>query len=954
MDDAMIQKGLTFLTIFFTGLACLLGSMVPQTINSAETIANDLVFTNPVTVGDLVIAPTDFNFIVPYVRPIALDLDLVAPSPPGESLLPAAPSVDLDYVYKPWIAAEIGPIEGIPNISDMLEFIVPFDLLIIAHEDFVDELASLKAHKDYTDIPTRIYSWQELVERFHDQGRDDQERLKKAIASFQQSCDIKYVMLVGDCDRFPVRYCMIYDPTHWGHGYSPSDLYYADLYTADGTTFDDWDGDGDGIIGEMQGGTWTAGSTLAAINLDGMDLYPDIALGRIPASTEAEVTTYVNKVISYEFAAYKASWFDKAVLIVPGYRANDGKYYEYPGSWSAKEDVDGKLTAVGMTSTKLYDSRIVGLTPGLGDAEPTAANISAEINSGVGFVNFSGHGGRTTWGPYTSANVAALNNVGKLPVVFAGACSTAQFHFGDRFLDVDGNTFTRSIQCPKYNDANRCWPANPSADQSPEPAAVQSSIYDVDSMAEEFLVKRDTGGIGYIGSYTGAQGGSQILDRYFFEGYRYSLKPATLGYLWNYAVRRYINNDFHINFNTDSTWTPQAMFHHIQKYMLFGDPSLRVGGVSRIQRADFTDHYEMVHDGWQGTLNLTKASGDIIEGTPNMGGKYTSIDGLEHSLRGYMRTATYPISTSWGPDHKISFYLDFSDTPNHDDDQKFEGYLFTQTKDAMAGVTWWNDIPFGFFARKDTLFIGLGPNFVPGSVSMADFLGTYRMDHDGWPGTLELWEPYFSILGSGNVAGRYTAGNGTEHNVRGTVKTASTTLPSDWPDHKIELYIDFPDTSDLNDDQKFEGYLFAQTKDAMAGVTWWNNTPFGFYAEKERPPVPRILANAKDDAIIVADGGEVSIAVQLDPGVLMDDGCDWWVAASTPFGWFSYVLLPVGWQAGIHACVQAAPVLLPNPIEVLKIALPQGDYTFYFALDNQQNGILDGTIWYDSVTVQVQ
>lgn len=814
----MVQKGLTLVTIFFTGLGYLLGAMAPQAAFAAETIANDQVFADPVIADDLVIAPLDFNFIVPYVRPIALDLELVDPSPPGESLLPAAPSVDLDYIYKPWVAPEIGPIEGIPNIPDIL---VPFDLLIIAHEDFVDELAPLKAHKDYTDIPTRIYSWQELAERFHDQGRDDQERLKKAIASFRQSCDIKYVMLVGDCDRFPVRYCMIYDPTYWGHGYSPSDLYYADLYAADGTTFDDWDGDGDGIFGEMQGGTWTAGSTLAAINLDGMDLYPDIALGRIPASTEAEVTTYVNKVISYEFAAYKASWFDKAVLVVPGYWAKDGKYYEYPGSWSAKEDVDGKLTAVGVTSTKLYDSRIEGLPAGLGNAEPTAANISAEINSGVGFVNFSGHGNTTTWGPYTSTNVAALNNAGKLPVVFAGACSTAQFHFGDSFLDVDGNTFTRSIQCPIYNDANRCWPANPIAAQCPEPAAIQGSIYDVDSMAEEFLVKRDTGGIGYIGSYTGAQGGSQVLDRYFFEGYRYSLKPATLGYLWNYAVRRYINNDFHINFNTDSAWYPQAMFHHIQKYMLFGDPSLRVGGVSRIQRADFADHYEMVHDGWQGTLHLTTASGDIVEGTPNMGGQYTASDGSEHAVRGYMRTATYPISTSWGPDHKISFYIDFSDTLNQDDDQKFDGYLFT------------------------------------------------------------------------------------------------------W------------------------------TKDAMAGVTWWNNIPFGFYAEKERPPVPRILANAKDDAVTVAAGGEVTIAVQLDPGVLMDDGCDWWVAASTPFGWFSFVLT-TGWQAGIHTCVQSAPALLPDPIEVLKAALPSGDYTFYFALDDQQNGTLDGTIWFDSVTVKVQ
>ncbi len=66
---------------------------------------------------------------------------------------------------------------------------------------------------------------------------------------------------------------------------------------------------------------------------------------------------------------------------------------------SAKEDVGGNLSAVGITSTKLYDHRIEGLPAGLGTVTPPAA-ISAEINGGVGFVNFSGHGAPYTWGPY--------------------------------------------------------------------------------------------------------------------------------------------------------------------------------------------------------------------------------------------------------------------------------------------------------------------------------------------------------------------------------------------------------------------------------------------------------------------------------------------------------------------------------------------------------------------------
>ncbi|WPD22544.1 MAG: C25 family cysteine peptidase [Candidatus Electrothrix scaldis] len=779
----------------------------------------------------------------PYVLPTNLVNIFSSPTPPGEILPPPAPPLDIDYNFQPWLPSQPDLVFQVPDISFLgaVRPVPPFDLLIITDEAFVEELLPLKTHKNYSDMPTQIYSWQYLVERYQSEGRDDPERIKKAIASFQQSFGIKYVMLVGDSDRLPVRYCKIYDPTSWGDGYSPADLYYADLYDQN-NVFDNWDGDGDGVFCEMQGGAWTAGSTLADINLDGMDLYPDIAVGRVPASSEAEVTTYVNKVINYEFSAYKAAWQNRALLVIPGYET-DGKYYDYPGSWEAAEAISASLNNIDsnpiiypmdMELVKLYDQRIEDLPSGLSDNDPTPNNVRNEINAGVGFTVFSGHGARTLWGNSTTTNdIRMLNNTGRLPIIFAAACSTARFHYDGSYLDVQGNTFVNDLECPIYNDAHRCWPVNPDAAVRPEPAAIQRNSqqnFDVESMAEEFLVKQDSGGIGYIGAYTGTQGGSQYLMKYFFDIHANSYKRfQPLGFLWNYAVERYINNNFHIDFNTTSQWVPQAMFHHIQKYMLFGDPSLRVGGISSIQRTDFVSRYTMKHDGWQGVLQLIRVNGEFYNSEfrqiPNMGGTYG-----EHDVRGYVRTAIYPLSSDWGPDHKIEFYVDFADTANQDDDQKFEGYLFTQTKDAMAGITWWNDIPFGFYANKDGTFAG-GPNLVSGKVSTADFLGEYAMNHDGWEGTLKLWE-----ANNGEVAGTYTSIDGSsQHSVRTVLRTATNIrLPSDWgPVHKIELYIDFADTANQDDDQKFEGYLFTQTKDAMAGITWWNNTPFGFYAQKK-------------------------------------------------------------------------------------------------------------------------
>ncbi|MGB5685562.1 MAG: C25 family cysteine peptidase, partial [Candidatus Electrothrix sp.] len=135
---------------------------------------------------------------------------------------------------------------------------------------------------------------------------------------------------------------------------------------------------------------------------------------------------------------------------------SNGEYHDYPGSWETTEAISASLNNIAsnpivypmdMESVKLYDQRIEDLPSGLSDNDPTATNVKNEINAGVGFTVFSGHGARTLWAwALNTGDVAQLNNTGKLPIVFAAACDTARFHFDDSFLDIQGNTFDRSLE----------------------------------------------------------------------------------------------------------------------------------------------------------------------------------------------------------------------------------------------------------------------------------------------------------------------------------------------------------------------------------------------------------------------------------------------------------------------------------------------------------------------------
>ena len=123
--------------------------------------------------------------------------------------------------------------------------------------------------------------------------------------------------------------------------------------------------------------------------------------------------------------------------------------------------------------------------------------------------------------------------------------------------------------------------------------------------------------------------------------------------------------------------------------------------------------------------------------------------------------------------------------------------------------------------------------------------------------------------------------------------------------------------------------------------------------EDTNPPVPTIKANGQETQLIISSDDRVSITVSFAANSRTGQRADWWVAAhESTIGWFSFVW-GTGWGSGIKPCVQMALRDISIPVEVFSGKLPVGEYNFYFALDNNEDGDPDAT-WADAVRVIVE
>ena len=151
--------------------------------------------------------------------------------------------------------------------------------------------------------------------------------------------------------------------------------------------------------------------------LVGNDNYPEIFVGRFSAQTLPELETQISRSIHYERdLQVDNTWLKNAMGIGSSQGAGIG------------DEGESDIQHLNNIRTDLLNYGYITVDQ-IYDPTATAAAVSAGLNTGRGFVNYTGHGSNTSWSTtgFSNTNVNALTNDYKLPFIVSVACVNGNF-----------------------------------------------------------------------------------------------------------------------------------------------------------------------------------------------------------------------------------------------------------------------------------------------------------------------------------------------------------------------------------------------------------------------------------------------------------------------------------------------------------------------------------------------
>jgi hypothetical protein len=206
----------------------------------------------------------------------------------------------------------------------------------------------------------------------------------------------------------------IHDFLSWAHGNWSTPPRYVALIGEGSLDYRNILGYADSVMPPLmvqsQGGIFPSDNRIADTNGDGL---PEVAIGRIPVHTPAELDAYVDKITAYESSGSPA-WAANAVMLAD---ATDGG-----ADFSDDSEQIAALTGSSYTLGRIY------LTTTPIDAART--QLFQSINTGASLIDYVGHGGLDRLsgdGLLTNDDASALNNGERLPILTAMTCTVNRF-----------------------------------------------------------------------------------------------------------------------------------------------------------------------------------------------------------------------------------------------------------------------------------------------------------------------------------------------------------------------------------------------------------------------------------------------------------------------------------------------------------------------------------------------
>jgi hypothetical protein len=157
---------------------------------------------------------------------------------------------------------------------------------------------------------------------------------------------------------------------------------------------------------------WTA-SDAAYASLNGDDVLPDLAIGRLPAATASELRLMVEKILAYESAG---SMGDRGLVLVAD-NSDAGGNFE-----ANADEIASSFAAQG--PRRIYLSLL--------GAEAARGAIAQAFDDGASVLSYMGHGGIGLWAQENVFDVSKIDPLtpqDKPPLVLTLNCLNGYFHF---------------------------------------------------------------------------------------------------------------------------------------------------------------------------------------------------------------------------------------------------------------------------------------------------------------------------------------------------------------------------------------------------------------------------------------------------------------------------------------------------------------------------------------------